>query len=156
MLSPVEESITIVANQSGRLWTDDPDEWETLCSAETCPVCARLGSRDKEHVLAATEAVMVTAETTATLPGYICVTSRRHVVEPYDLAEAAQAEFFLDAMSVARGLPSAIQPVKMNCEIHGEHDPSPPHAPVPSSVRRRLRRLCHHQPFLGPKEDERT
>lgn len=70
-----------------------------------CPA----GVRDHAHVLASTAATIVTAGTMPTLPGYVCVTGRRHAVEPYELAEAAQAEFFLDAMSVAeawRGRPT--------------------------------------------------
>jgi diadenosine tetraphosphate (Ap4A) HIT family hydrolase len=119
----MEESITIPANQSGRLWSDDPRTWQNLCTAAECPICDRLEAGDDQNVLAATELVIVTGEPDATLPGYVCVTSRHHVIEPYELSLDSQAEFFLDAMSVARGLARATQPVKMNYEIHGNTIP---------------------------------
>jgi diadenosine tetraphosphate (Ap4A) HIT family hydrolase len=122
-LSGAEQSITIVANKSGRLWTDDPEVWRHLSSEEGCPICARLASGDASYVIAATAAVLVTAEPDATMPGYVCVTSRRHVVEPYELGASDQSEFFLDAMSVARAVATAVKPAKMNYEIHGNTIP---------------------------------
>ncbi len=119
----MEESITIVANQSGRLWSDDPEAWRQLSSEDGCPICDRLASGEVSNVIAATAAVLVTAEPDATLPGYVCVTSRRHVVEPYELSESDQSEFFVDAMSVARALAVALGPAKMNYEIHGNTIP---------------------------------
>jgi diadenosine tetraphosphate (Ap4A) HIT family hydrolase len=119
----MEESITIVANQSGRLWDDDPDAWRQLCTEDGCPICRRLASGDVSNVLAATAAVVVTAGPEVTLPGYVCVTSRRHVVEPYELGERDQSEFFSDAMAVARALAAAVKPAKMNYEIHGNTVP---------------------------------
>jgi diadenosine tetraphosphate (Ap4A) HIT family hydrolase len=119
----VEPSITIAANESGRLWSDDPHSWRHLSSEDGCPICLRLASGDANNVIAATTAVLVTAERDATLPGYVCVTSRQHVVEPFELPESDQSAFFLDAMSVARALALAVQPAKMNYEIHGNTIP---------------------------------
>jgi diadenosine tetraphosphate (Ap4A) HIT family hydrolase len=123
ILSGVEESITIVANQSGRLWSDDPDAWRRLSSEVGCPICVRLTSGDASDVVASTTAVLVTAEPDATLPGHVCVTSRHHVVEPFELCPSDQSEFFLDAMSVARAVAAAVTPTKMNYEIHGNTIP---------------------------------
>jgi diadenosine tetraphosphate (Ap4A) HIT family hydrolase len=53
----------------------------------------------------------------------MCVTSRCHVVEPYELSLEDQAAFFLDAMTVARGLAAATASVKMNYEVHGNTIP---------------------------------
>ena len=119
----MHQSIRIEANLSGRSWSEDPEEWKGRCSADGCPVCARLAAGDPTNVLAATETVIVTAEPRATLPGYVCVTSRSHAVEPYELSVEDQAAFFLDAMTVARGLAVATTPVKMNYEIHGNTTP---------------------------------
>jgi diadenosine tetraphosphate (Ap4A) HIT family hydrolase len=119
----VEQSITIVANQSGRLWSDDPDAWRHLASEDGCPICVRLRSGDVTDVIAATAAVLVTAEHDAALPGYVCVTSRHHVVEPFELSEIDQSEFFHDAMSVARAVAGIVEPTKMNYEIHGNTIP---------------------------------
>jgi hypothetical protein len=35
----MSESIVIEANESGRLWAEDPDRWQRLCAVEGCPVC---------------------------------------------------------------------------------------------------------------------
>jgi diadenosine tetraphosphate (Ap4A) HIT family hydrolase len=123
ILSDVEESITVFANQSGRLWSDDPDAWRRLSSEGGCPICVRLASGDATNVIAATTAVLVTAEPDATLPGYVCVTSRHHVVEPFELSARDQSDFFLDAMSVARAVSATLTPTKMNYEIHGNTIP---------------------------------
>src|SRR4029077_5421610 len=64
-----------------------------------------------------------TAPADATLTGYACVSTKRHVVEPYELGESARDSFFADAMAVARGLARAVQPMKMNYEIHGNTVP---------------------------------
>ena len=116
-------SITIEANQSGRMWSEDPGAWHRLASPEGCPICARLNEGDATNVVAATDAVIVTADPDGTLPGYVCVTSRRHVVEPYELTAEDQAAFFLDAMAAARGLARVASSVKMNYEIHGNTIP---------------------------------
>jgi lincosamide nucleotidyltransferase A/C/D/E len=115
------ESIVIVANESGRLWTEDPDRWRKLCAGEGCPVC-ELGPPELE-VLAETPACWITAAREATLPGYVCVTSKRHVVEPYELSDDEQARFWLDATAAARGVADVVKPVKMNYEIHGNTVP---------------------------------
>jgi len=76
-----------------------------------------------EWLLAETEAVRVSAWPNAVLPGYACVVSNSHVVEPFDLPELEQAAFFLDCMAAARGLARLLSPVKMNYEIHGNTVP---------------------------------
>jgi diadenosine tetraphosphate (Ap4A) HIT family hydrolase len=119
----MEDTITIEANQSGRMWSNDPDAWERLSREESCPICARIAAGDPTNVVAATPAVLVTAQPDATLPGYVCVTSLRHAVEPYELDRAEQADFFLDAMAVAKALAGASNAVKMNYEIHGNTIP---------------------------------
>jgi diadenosine tetraphosphate (Ap4A) HIT family hydrolase len=64
-------------------------------------------------------ATWVSAPATAPLPGYACVVSKRHVVEPYELPPEERAAFWEDALVVARALASLYEPVKMNYEIHG-------------------------------------
>ncbi len=54
-----------------------------------------------------------------TLPGYACVVSKQHVVEPFELSPAAQGAFFRDAMQVARTLSELFKPIKMNYQING-------------------------------------
>jgi diadenosine tetraphosphate (Ap4A) HIT family hydrolase len=117
----MQQRITIEANDSGRLWTDDPDAWDNLASDDGCPVC-RNGPPERE-ILAETQGCWVTAEEEATLAGYVCVTSKRHAVEPFHLTRAQQIDFWLDAMAAAEGLADVTHPVKMNYEIHGNTVP---------------------------------
>ena len=76
-----------------------------------------------EWTLATTDVCRISAWPQAVLPGYACVVSTRHVIEPYELPEAEQAQFFLDAMAAARGLAALLQAAKMNYEIHGNTVP---------------------------------
>jgi diadenosine tetraphosphate (Ap4A) HIT family hydrolase len=63
----------------------------------------------------------VTAAPAACLPGYVCVMSRRHVEEPYDLDDAGA--WWAECMLVARALSAELRPRKMNYEIHGNTVP---------------------------------
>ena len=114
-------TIELVAKQSGRLWSEDPGEWQRLCTPEGCPLCAE--DPHPEWLLAETDVCRVSAGSEGVLPGYACVLSKRHVVEPFDLTEDEQAAFFLDAMAAARGLAKRFAAVKMNYEIHGNTVP---------------------------------
>jgi len=117
----MQQRITIESNDSGRLWTDDPEAWANLSTLEGCPWCQK---RPPEHwILAETGACWVTGGEEATLPGYVCLVSKLHAVEPFHLAPDQQVEFWLDAMATAEGLSDATNPVKMNYEIHGNTTP---------------------------------
>lgn len=112
--------ITIEASESGRLWAEDPAAWRRLCTPAGCPVC---GQQRRDWVLAETRLCLIAAGPAAPLPGYACVLTKRHVVEPFELPESEQAEFFSDSMAVARGLAELFTPAKMNYEIHGNTIP---------------------------------
>ena len=119
----MRQEITIVANDSGRLWTDDVERWNALCRPEGCVVC-----RDDElpsgmYVLAETPMVEAMSMESVPLPGYVCVTSKKHAVEPFDLSVEDQRWFWTDAMLVAKGVADAVRPAKMNYEIHGNTIP---------------------------------
>jgi diadenosine tetraphosphate (Ap4A) HIT family hydrolase len=116
------DSITIRANRSGKLWSQDPDQWRALCTPQGCPWCHGPGP-PVEDVIAETDTCWVTAPLEATLPGYVCVSLKSHAIEPYELDDDARAAFFADAMAVARGVAKAVRPVKMNYEIHGNTIP---------------------------------
>lgn len=109
-------------NASGRAWAEDPAGWERLCSAQACPHCEG-GPNERLWVLAETDLVRVSGWPEAPLPGYVCVFCRNHVIEPFELSEPDQAQFFLDCMAVARGVAAVLQPIKMNYEIHGNTVP---------------------------------
>lgn len=114
-------SIELEANESGRLWVEDPRAWARLCAPEGCPMCGE--DPHPEWLLAETDMCRVSAWREAVLPGYACVLSKRHVTEPFELNPGEQAAFFLDAMATARGLANLFGSVKMNYEIHGNTIP---------------------------------
>jgi diadenosine tetraphosphate (Ap4A) HIT family hydrolase len=92
---------------------------ERFVQPEGCIVC-----RDDElplgmHVLAETPTVEAMSMESVPLPGYVRVTSKKHVVEPFDLEVEDQKLCWTGAMLVARGVADVIRPTKMNYEIHG-------------------------------------
>jgi diadenosine tetraphosphate (Ap4A) HIT family hydrolase len=115
------DAISIQKNASGRLWSEDPARWERLCSGEECAHCH--GVPDDAWLLGETDACCAEARPEAVLPGYVCVFSKRHVVEPFELPPDEQSRFFLDCMLIAGGVAAATVPSKMNYEIHGNTVP---------------------------------
>jgi RimJ/RimL family protein N-acetyltransferase len=98
----------------------DADRWEALCDGRACPICLDGGPRD---VIAELPTTWVTAGHDALLPGYTCVVSKRHVVEPYELPDDERAAFWDEVLTVARTLCDVLDPVKLNYEIHGNTVP---------------------------------
>ncbi|HEY2072665.1 MAG TPA: HIT family protein [Gaiellaceae bacterium] len=74
-------------------------------------------------MIAELDATWATAGAEAPLPGYVCVVSRRHVVEPYELPPDEMEAFWREAMHVARAVAAVVEPAKMNYEIHGNTIP---------------------------------
>jgi diadenosine tetraphosphate (Ap4A) HIT family hydrolase len=81
-----------------------------------CIICRNGGPLD---VIAELPTIWVTASSGAPLPGYVCVVSKRHVVEPFELDEPELSAFWTESMSVASALAALERPSKMNYEIHG-------------------------------------
>ncbi|MGH2935522.1 MAG: HIT family protein [Gaiellaceae bacterium] len=84
--------------------------------SQACPICRRGAPLD---VIADYANVWVTAGEKGPLPAYVCVVSKEHVVEPFELPPDALDAFWREAMLVARVLAALAQPTKMNYEIHG-------------------------------------
>lgn len=82
----------------------------------SCVICRHI---PPDGVIAEGEDCWVTAQAQAPLPGYVCVVSKAHVAEPFDLAPDEQAAFWLDVCSVARAVRDAVAASKINYEIHG-------------------------------------
>jgi diadenosine tetraphosphate (Ap4A) HIT family hydrolase len=99
----------------GVVWSD-PTEWARRKSREGCVICR---SGKPLDVIAETAVCWVTAPKSAPLPGYVCVVSKRHVNEPFELSPAEQCLFWRDAMTTAEAVASVVSPIKMNYEIHG-------------------------------------
>lgn len=81
-----------------------------------CVICRHVAPDD---VIAEGEDCWVTAQAQAPLPGYVCVVSKTHVTEPFDLPPDQQAAFWLDVCSVAHAVRDAVTAAKINYEIHG-------------------------------------
>jgi diadenosine tetraphosphate (Ap4A) HIT family hydrolase len=94
----------------------DPARWDDICVPAGCPICQAGKPRD---VIAESESTWVTAAREAQLPGYACVVSKRHVVEPFELTEPDGVAFWAEAMRAARVLAELTEAVKMNYGIHG-------------------------------------
>jgi diadenosine tetraphosphate (Ap4A) HIT family hydrolase len=94
--------------------------WVELKTARSCPICENGEPLDVVAELAMT---WITAPVEAPLPGYVCVVSKRHVVEPFELPTAELFAFWQEAMLAARTVNELFRPTKMNYEIHGNTIP---------------------------------
>jgi diadenosine tetraphosphate (Ap4A) HIT family hydrolase len=103
----------------GTAWRE-PSRWERLKEADSCPICNEGAPQD---VIAELAGTWITAAVEAPLPGYACVVSKQHVVEPFELAPRERAAFWREAMLAARVLHELSRPAKMNYEIHGNTVP---------------------------------
>jgi diadenosine tetraphosphate (Ap4A) HIT family hydrolase len=95
---------------------NDRERWAELVSGAACPICLQGEPRD---VVAKLEASWVTMHEEAPVRGYVCLVSRRHVVELHELTEDEAAAFMRDARRVSRVVAAATGAVKLNYEIHG-------------------------------------
>ena len=103
----------------GCLWSD-PEEWARRRTPEGCIVCVSGGPLD---IVAEFASCWATMPRTAPLPAYVCVISRVHVNEPFEMSDTEQANFWRDTMAIARAVARQAQPIKMNYEIHGNTIP---------------------------------
>jgi diadenosine tetraphosphate (Ap4A) HIT family hydrolase len=94
----------------------DAERWRGLAGGSGCPICLAGRPRD---VIVEFSAIWITAGREAHLPGYACVVSKRHVVEPYELSGTERSLFWEEAMNAARALAEFTGAVKMNYGIHG-------------------------------------
>ena len=99
---------------------DGPSRWDAMRKESSCPICVRGEPLD---IVADWEATWVTAPAQAPLPGYACVVSKRHVVEPFELPPPALEAFWRECMRAARVLNDLFAPAKLNYEIHGNTIP---------------------------------
>jgi diadenosine tetraphosphate (Ap4A) HIT family hydrolase/predicted enzyme related to lactoylglutathione lyase len=81
-----------------------------------CVICDSPGGKPRD-VLVELDSSWVTAGRMACLSGYVCVVSRKHVVEPFELDD--NGGWWRDCMLVARALNDELRPIKVNYEIHG-------------------------------------
>jgi diadenosine tetraphosphate (Ap4A) HIT family hydrolase len=86
----------------------------------SCPICA---NGEPLNIVAEFASTWITAQSEAPLPGYVCVVSKRHVVEPFELPTPELVAFWEEAMLAARTVSELFRPTKMNYEIHGNTIP---------------------------------
>ena len=86
----------------------------------SCPICARGQPLD---VLVELSATWVTAAVDAPLPHYVCIVSKEHVREPFELRGEARRAFWDQTCAVAEAIQRATGATKMNYEIHGNTIP---------------------------------
>jgi diadenosine tetraphosphate (Ap4A) HIT family hydrolase len=89
-------------------------------SLDACAICARGEPLDLLVDLAAT---WVTAPREAALPGYVCIVSKVHAVEPFELRGRARRAFWDEVSAVAEAVGRATGSAKLNYEIHGNTIP---------------------------------
>jgi diadenosine tetraphosphate (Ap4A) HIT family hydrolase len=99
----------------GGSWAD-PEAWAERCRPDGCVICT---SGRPYRIIGETAHTWITTDAEVALFGYVCVISKAHVVEPFQLPEAERAAFWREAMAIAEALNAALSPVKMNYEIHG-------------------------------------
>lgn len=103
-----------------QIWNDACVERPPADTVDGCPICDAGRPLD---VIAELPTTWVTAQETAPLPGYVCVVAKRHVDEPFLLADDEMVGFWRESMRVARALHALCRPTKMNYEIHGNSIP---------------------------------
>ena len=85
-----------------------------------CGICAAGEPDDGTLELGA---VWVTIPEQTPLPGYVCLVSKLHVREPFELPDANRRAFWDDVDRVASALADGLHPEKLNYEIHGNTVP---------------------------------
>lgn len=100
-------------------WTD-PEEWERLRRAETCPVCLRGRPSD---AVAELEAAYLLAGEDAPMKGYCFLLLKSHAVELYELTPDEAAAFMRDVQRASKAVHELTGAVKLNYEIHGNTIP---------------------------------
>ena len=106
-------------NRRGAAW-DDRDRWRALVDGSACPICAR---RRPRGVIAERATTWITSGSRVPTRGYVCVVSKRHVVEPWELEAPERGLFWDDLVDAAKRVAFLLAPVKVNYEIHGNSLP---------------------------------
>jgi diadenosine tetraphosphate (Ap4A) HIT family hydrolase len=103
------------------------EQWEALVRGEGCVLCAALTANAPVTAYAYTVADLAVSRlwlaTNQAVRGYCVLVARRHVREPYELADAEQAAYFRDLMRVGQTLERAFGAIKMNFELLGNAVP---------------------------------
>jgi diadenosine tetraphosphate (Ap4A) HIT family hydrolase len=105
----------MLAELYGGAWSN-LETWASRCRPDGCIICT---AGRPFGILAEFPHTWVTTDPEVAIFGYVCVISKVHAVEPFDLADQEGAAFWREAMAVAAALHRELRPIKMNYEIHG-------------------------------------
>jgi diadenosine tetraphosphate (Ap4A) HIT family hydrolase len=100
-------------------WTN-PEEWQRLRRAESCPVCLRGQPSD---MIAQLDASYLIAAEDGPMKGYCFLLLKRHAIELYELSTEEANDFMQDVQRTAKALHEVTGAVKLNYEIHGNTIP---------------------------------
>jgi len=100
-------------------WSN-PEDWEWLRNAETCPVCLR---GKLPNIIAELDASFLIAGEDAPMKGYCYLLLKRHAVELYELSQEEATAFMRDVQRGSKAVQEITGAVKMNYEIHGNTIP---------------------------------
>jgi len=100
-------------------WSN-PEEWEQLRSAESCPVCLR---GRPPNIIAELDASFLIAGEDAPMKGYCFLLLKKHAVELYELSPEEAAAFMRDVQRASKAVHEVTRSVKLNYEIHGNTIP---------------------------------
>jgi diadenosine tetraphosphate (Ap4A) HIT family hydrolase len=95
---------------------NDPIAWAALRDGSECPICNR---GRPLNIIATLDSSWLTMSEEAPMVGYVCLVSRVHVIELYELDDAQAEAFMRDVRTVSRALAVVTGAVKLNYEIHG-------------------------------------
>lgn len=98
----------------------DPEQWQSLRDGSRCWTCA---DGPSGVVIAEGPSAWVTTRPHVACRGYLCIYTKRHVVELYDLTADELQSFFATVAAAARAVDDLLAPAKINYEIHGNTNP---------------------------------
>ena len=102
-----------------------PPNWDALVAGEGCEVCAvvrgETSSGDPRIYESPTSSALLVSRDIQR--GYVIVSCRRHVVEPFELPDAEAAAYRADILRVGRALHEHYGPKKLNYETWGNGQP---------------------------------
>ena len=108
---------------SGSLWRDE-SAWQHLRAPEGCPICETIRTTGEPYgVVGQGSVTWYTAGNPAPMIGNVCVVSKRHVIEPFELSTSERGAFWAETLRAAEIVNELFRPAKINYEIHGNTIP---------------------------------
>ena len=100
-------------------WSN-PEEWDRLRNADSCPVC--LQGRPVDFISELETSFLIASEN-GPMKGYCFLLYKRHAIELYELSAEEATSFMQDVQRAAKAMHEITNAVKLNYEIHGNTIP---------------------------------